>query len=197
MQELAPYPQELKDLLTRNSHAAKNFQNNIRKYNSAFSFVSFGANITPPRGVGPPCFRINGQIYHRSGTLHPNENDAPVYNQLYIYDGQTANAHRLNRQENQEYREDVMQLIQNIMDEESPYIRAYRYMADIEREENIRVVTENCQPSEVRMYMRTGRNRRRYNVPTHDEVAAIFVGDNGAPPAQRDIVFYPGNHPLQ
>ena len=33
---------------------------------------------------------------------------------------------------------------------------------------------------------------RRYNAPTvRTEVAAIFVGDNGEPPADRDVCIYP------
>ena len=40
---LADYPQPLKDLFTSTSSEARNFRENIRKYNSAFSFASFGA----------------------------------------------------------------------------------------------------------------------------------------------------------
>ena len=34
-------------------------------------------------------------------------------------------------------------------------------------------------------------DQRRYNRPTVDEVAMIFVGNDGAPPTNRDIVVYP------
>ena len=37
-----------------------NFRKNIRNYNSAFAFASFGSNITPPSGRGPYCFRLQG-----------------------------------------------------------------------------------------------------------------------------------------
>ena len=33
--------------------------------------------------------------------------------------------------------------------------------------------------------------------PTYDEVAAVFVGENGAPPISRDIIVYPRDHPLE
>lgn len=39
---LAEYPSHLKDLFTGTSTEARNFRENIRKYNSAFSFASFG-----------------------------------------------------------------------------------------------------------------------------------------------------------
>ena len=39
--------------------------------------------------------------------------------------------------------------------------------------------------------------QRRYNEPTHDEVAAVFIGEDGAPPVNRDIVIYPRDRPPQ
>ena len=68
---LAPYPEAFHSLLTRNDDQAKNFRQNIRNYNSAMAFASFGANLTTTAGHGPYVFRIHGQIYHRSGTLYP------------------------------------------------------------------------------------------------------------------------------
>ena len=54
-------------------------------------------------------------------------------------------------------------------------------MGEVESEENERTLLENRQPSEVAMHMCVGGDRRRYNLPTFDEVAAI-VGNDGAPP---------------
>ncbi|XP_066933783.1 uncharacterized protein [Clytia hemisphaerica] len=47
------------------------------------------------------------------------------------------------------------------------------------------------------MVMREGHDQRRGNAPLHEEVAAIFTGRDGAPPAGRNIVVYPRNHHLQ
>ena len=46
-------------------------------------------------------------------------------------------------------------------------------------------------PRIVRLFFKRGPDCRRYNEPTHNEVAAVFVGEDGAPPANRDIVVYP------
>ena len=49
----------------------------------------------------------------------------------------------------------------------------------------------------VSMIMREGLDCRRYNAQLlHEEVAAIFTGNNGAPPAPCDIVVYPRDQPL-
>ena len=47
------------------------------------------------------------------------------------------------------------------------------------------------------MYMKVAGDRRRYNLPHHDEVAAVFVGEDGAPPTSRDIMVYPRNRYLE
>ena len=77
------------------------------------------------------------------------------------------------------------------------YAAAYRNMAEVEREEQVRAGQENRPPSVVSMVMREGDDRRRDNAPLHQEVAAIFVGNDGAPPAARDIVVYPRDQPLR
>ncbi|GBM87274.1 hypothetical protein AVEN_184808-1 [Araneus ventricosus] len=58
-------PELLKVLLTENSPDAKNYRQRIREYNSAFAVASMRAQIKPPRGTGPYCYRLHGQVYHR------------------------------------------------------------------------------------------------------------------------------------
>ncbi|XP_065679819.1 uncharacterized protein LOC136094133 [Hydra vulgaris] len=47
------------------------------------------------------------------------------------------------------------------------------------------------------MSLLEGHDRRRYNLPSHEEVAIVFVGDDGAPPASREIVIYLRGQPLR
>ena len=91
----------------------------------------------------------------------------------------------------------VMETIQGVLNRDSPYAAAYRNMAEVEAEEQSRAVLENRPPSNVTMTLKEGADRRRYNAPLHEEVAAIFVGNDGAPPHARDIVIYPHNQPLR
>ena len=67
------------------------FCDNIRRYNAAAGFVSFGdasagtAGATFP-GRGPPVYVLHGQVYHRISVLLPSGNKDPSHGQLYIYD---------------------------------------------------------------------------------------------------------------
>ncbi|GFW26903.1 ATP-dependent DNA helicase [Trichonephila clavipes] len=65
------YPVEMKELMDGSHDLSQHFKKNIRSYNSALSFASMGAQIVLPAGRGAYCFRIHGQIYHRTSHLHP------------------------------------------------------------------------------------------------------------------------------
>ncbi|KAL1218144.1 hypothetical protein V5N11_033132 [Cardamine amara subsp. amara] len=47
-------------------------------------------------GSGPYTFRIQGQNYHKMGSLLPAEGDRPCFAQLYIYDTANEIQNRLN-----------------------------------------------------------------------------------------------------
>lgn len=75
-------PQFLKSLHQENPR----FRDNIRAYNSMFAFTSMGGKVDTNinKGRGPYVFRINGQNYHKIGTLVPVEGQMPKFAQLYI-----------------------------------------------------------------------------------------------------------------
>ncbi|KAF2362573.1 hypothetical protein FHG87_006674 [Trinorchestia longiramus] len=58
------YPEALRDLLKGNDQESTSFRKNIRNYNCAFSFASFGVKLCVPPGRGLYCFCIQGQTYH-------------------------------------------------------------------------------------------------------------------------------------
>lgn len=101
--------------MTKKSPLHLNFMQNIRNYNAAFSFASFGANIVKPPGIGPYCFKIHGQIYHKISALHPNDNETPSYNHLYILDSETATRQRLGNKSNDKCLKEVSEDIRRIM----------------------------------------------------------------------------------
>ncbi|KAG8197704.1 hypothetical protein JTE90_001628 [Oedothorax gibbosus] len=78
-----------------------------------------------------------------------------------------------------------MQQLDSVLREVNPSAKSYTKMHEI---------FKNNPATSVKMvFMEDGSlDMRRYNVPTiRTEVAAIFVGDDGEPPANRDIIFYP------
>ena len=125
------------------------------------------------------------------------EDDCKIFLQLYIYDGENALNQRINRRENRNCHPEVMRTIQNVMHRDNPYALAFKHMSEVEQEEHLIAAAENRLPSEVQMYMKVAGDRRRYNLPHHDEVAAVFVGEDGAPPTSRDIMVYPRNRYLE
>ena len=79
--------------------------------------------------------------------------------------------------------DEIMQIIQAVIDQNSPYAA--------EQSEELCASVENRAVREVRLHFKCSPDQRRYNEPTHDEVAAVFIGEDGAPPVNRDIVIYP------
>ncbi|KAF2346468.1 hypothetical protein FHG87_022775 [Trinorchestia longiramus] len=83
-------PLLLRRLLECDNHEARNYRDNIRNYNAAFSFASFGADVIMPPGRGPYCFRLQSHTYHFISGFHLNNNERRKYGQVYILDSAEA-----------------------------------------------------------------------------------------------------------
>jgi hypothetical protein len=68
-------PQELEVLLTSKESSVVKFRDQIRMYNSVLAFTSLGAKVdeSVTRGPRPYSFRIQGELYHKIGSLCPAE----------------------------------------------------------------------------------------------------------------------------
>lgn len=90
-------PPLLLSLICGEDPRSNNFRDNIRAYNSMFSFTSIGGKIqtTINDGGGPPQFILSGQNYHQIGSLLPENGCAPKYAQLYIYDIENETSNRM------------------------------------------------------------------------------------------------------
>ncbi|XP_076884672.1 uncharacterized protein LOC143533936 [Bidens hawaiensis] len=77
-----------KNLFTDVGSKSKYFLNNIRRYNSIFSFTSMGGKVDNSINnvKAPYIFRLSGQNFHRIGSLLPLQEGKPKFSQLYIYD---------------------------------------------------------------------------------------------------------------
>ncbi len=65
-------------------------------YNSVLTFTLFGAKVDESitRGLGPYSFRIQGELYHKIGSLCPAEGQRPQFAQLYIHDTKREHQNR-------------------------------------------------------------------------------------------------------
>ena len=191
-QALKPYDHDLKLLLLGHHPNSRNFFEFIRRYNSAVSFASMGATYSAPPGRGPYSFRICGAIHHRISNLHPESGTDTTrkFGQVYILEGDGALQTRMNN--NTETFSDVMFLLQRTLETCNPYSALYKNLHTHELEEMNAAEAQGRQPDSIRMIFRAGPDRRRYNAPTTDEVAAVFVGEDGAGvPGKQDFCIYP------
>ncbi|KAJ3766711.1 hypothetical protein FB446DRAFT_627941, partial [Lentinula raphanica] len=176
-------PEYLQILLTSQDYQAKEFRENISQYNSALAFTSMGVSTDDSvnhHGRGPPVFRIHGELKHWSGALLPREGSAPAYAQLYILDPHSALNYRMQRNSN--LNRETMEGLQNLIRAINPYSSIYRHAYEILQQ------YPNVPDFSISLRVMPGQDRRRYNLPTADEVAAIIPGDGTQVVDHRDIV---------
>ena len=97
LDKLPQYPEYLYNMLTNQHVMSKHFNENIRSYNGASSFGSFGEKNgrTIAKNRGTYCYAIHGQVYHSTSALYPNDPDIHKYAQLYVIDPEIALSKRL------------------------------------------------------------------------------------------------------
>ena len=132
-----PFVQHLPHLLhrlyTNNDRRAKEFQCHIQRYNKVFAFTSAGGTFcldgSVLDGCGPPCYKIQGDLYHCLGPVLPGEDQIPSYSQLYIWDN--AEALDFCHQRNPDTNRETMASLQDLMVRCNPFVNVYRQVHDI------------------------------------------------------------------
>ncbi|RDB22730.1 hypothetical protein Hypma_009973 [Hypsizygus marmoreus] len=162
--------------------AAKAFRENIWKYNRAFSFTSLGVkeDHSVNNGPGKPVFRISVELCHWSGALVPEHGQLPRYAQLYMYEPRAALEAQM--QQNSDLDRRTVEGLQDMLSHHHQYVPVYRHAFEILR---------TCDPVldvSIRLRVAPGNDRRRYNLPTADEVAIILLND--ASTETRDIILH-------
>ncbi|GJZ51267.1 ATP-dependent DNA helicase PIF1 [Tanacetum coccineum] len=179
-------PPTLNDLLSLNDASAAKFRDQIRVYNSMFSFTSFGAKIDHSINTGraPYTFRINGQNYHRMGSLLPPEGMAPKFAQLYFFDTQNEVRNRtrafIDKETSEGIDEHIVASLIQMLDQYSSVAKAFRMARDWS-------TAHNSKNFHLRLHSER-KTTRQYNAPTVSEVAALIVNDFGDGLPTRDII---------
>jgi hypothetical protein len=111
--------------------------------------------------------------------LTPNANQHPQYAQLYFFDPEDALHHRVSNNDMPSIH--TLRILQHTLNETNPYSGLlHRAFHDVQRNPSERV--------SIRIVADPSKDRRRYNPPTVNEIAAIISGDQCIPADPRDII---------
>jgi hypothetical protein len=172
-----PPPEDLLDLYTSRDGRAVAFRESIRWYNSALAFtsVSYKSDIRTTGGV--QSFQIHGQLCHLHGPLESNNNATPRYAQVWFYDQQMATDSRMALANSSRSPVDgrILTMLTEMLRDCNPWIQLYRtareqLQANEERPTPVDVVLT----AELRLIQEVGADRRRENLPTASEIAAVI-----------------------
>ncbi|PBK97448.1 hypothetical protein ARMGADRAFT_1134740 [Armillaria gallica] len=184
-------PLALRQLLEANDAQAKDYRDRMWMYNRAFSFTSLGVNEDHSVNLhqcGPPVFRIQGELYHCSGSLLPSCNQAPSYAQLYIYEPRDSIDHCCHN--NYDLWRDTIMLLETILRTHHQYALIYCYAAKILEQYG------DSSNKTITLCVDLTSDKHTYNLPTADEVAVILP-DCSSLSEYRDIILHRWDGPLK
>nr|XP_028948133.1 uncharacterized protein LOC103415272 [Malus domestica] len=182
----APY---LLDLLLdpNGGHKSSSFRENIRAYNSMFSFTSMGAKIDHSinDGSSPYIFKISGQVCHLMGSLLPPDNQPPKFAQLYVYDTYNEVQNRLKAFDsdgnNGRLDPQIVESLIKMFDESNELVKLFRIA-------RYRFETDGLTSLKMTLLARQPIDSKQYDQPTSDEIGGLIVGDIGLSDSNRDII---------
>nr|KAJ0214502.1 hypothetical protein LSAT_V11C400174020 [Lactuca sativa] len=194
-------PPSYLNLFRSTDSKSKYFINNIRRYNSMFSFTSMGGKVDASinSGKAPFIFRLGGQNYHRIGSLLPSNGAKPKFSQLYIYDTDNEESNRqtiFGRQQDASTStgDSVdLQIIHDLkvmLDSNNVLVQTYRMVRDCFHD-NPHIDLK------LRLIGKRIQDGRTYNLPSASEVAALIVGDIDDSFQNRDIIVQNSSGSLQ
>ncbi|CAN0904888.1 ATP-dependent DNA helicase PIF1 [Linum grandiflorum] len=181
-------PALLERLLNVNGDAlSKHYRTNIRSYNAAFSWTSFGAKFDPRllNSCGPYSLVLNGENYHYMGSLLPPEGQPPRYTQSYLHDPTSEIEDRLAGVSGSTRNLDptLMSNLKDMIDTHNVLAQNFRRVRD-----------ELQQPGNNNLRLRITGTRvernRMYELPTGTELAGLITGDFTPDQDDRDIIVH-------
>ncbi|UYV64474.1 hypothetical protein LAZ67_3000868, partial [Cordylochernes scorpioides] len=176
-------PEPLRSLLSGENSDSVHFLRNIRKYNSCFQMTSFGAENQTHSVTFPTTFSIQGQVYHRIGSLMPSENQPSRFLQIYFMgkdddDDDIQTDRRC--QQIQGVRRNIVQALQRMLRQHNLLVQQFKTALENLPSDAYRVVVNADRTP-------PGQHPRRYNAPTANEVAVVLADNQFG---LRDIVLH-------
>jgi hypothetical protein len=155
------------------------------------AFTSLGAKVDEWVTGSPRLysFRIQGELYHKIGSLCPTEGQRPQFAQLYIHD--TKHEHQNHHAVMPSLEPTTLDRLLTMMYNINPYVEMFKMARDM-------MATEGA-PMDLKLRLIASRTKdaRQYNVPTPNEVVALMVGDGFEVVDRRDIIIAQQAGPFQ
>src|SRR5258705_4090333 len=132
-------PEPLKSLILGTHPLSKNFLRNIRNYNTAFQMTSFvDREIREANYM--PTFKIQGQVYHRIGSLLPSPGNSPQFLQIYFVSDSDQASLRMNIVPN--LTRELTDMLQKILHDNNNYVRSFKAALELipQNTSNFRVI---------------------------------------------------------
>ncbi|KAI9181165.1 hypothetical protein LWI28_012080 [Acer negundo] len=171
-------PPFLKSILCYNGgNRSTKFKENIRGYNSIFSFTSTGAKVdkTINVGGGPYVYCISEQNHHLMSLLLHATGEKPEFAQLYIYDIENEVMNRLqalcgDNTLSSRLEFGIVSKLVKMFDECNDLAKVSRMARDHFR-------ASEFIPIRLRLMRSRSNDSNVYNLPTGSEVTTLIVGD--------------------
>lgn len=203
---LNPPPEPLRSLVSGLTPESNHFLSKIQQYNSCFQMTSFGASNIIRDGFmtfkvitehdtnnefyreiasNVSCMQIQGQIYHRIGSLLPCLDSNHSFLQIYFMGNSDVEIERRcvvsqNPNDGNAVRRGIIERLQQFFHDENCLIKLFQTALDQMPSDSHRIVIRADKAP-------GGIHAGRLNAPTIDEVAVLIV-DEGA--SSRDIVLH-------
>ncbi|XP_054722399.1 uncharacterized protein LOC129232184 [Uloborus diversus] len=160
-------PEFLRTLYSEESTDAKHFVRNFRRYNACFSMTSFGAEKEVKEAGFMPTLKVQGQVYHRVGSLEPSENERPKFLQVYFISDTEQLTQRCKYIEN--IKPKLVSQLQAMLHQENNYVRDFKMTMEKLTPDAQLIISADPIPA--------GEHKGRFNIPSSSEVAIIMAGE--------------------
>jgi hypothetical protein len=117
-----------------------------------------------------PTFKVQGQIYHRAGSLLPLPNADQKFLQIYFI-GNTDEQINQRCRFNTGTRREIVAALQNSFHLHNELIRFFRTALEQMPADDYKIVVRADKTP-------VGQHDRQYNAPTIDEMAIVIVGED-------------------
>ncbi len=154
----------------------------------AFTSISYqkDSRLGLRANYGIQCFQIHGELYHFAGpvNLSSQQEEAPKFAQLWFYDPEFATAARA--QQAKDLDPTILQDLHYLLHEYNPFIGFYKTARErIAAQSGPLRILLNPQ---MRLIMESGADRRRENLPTSNEIAAILLDEFDGEGTTREVI---------